>query len=293
MSNRFPFLHRGPRIFRLLVALARSIGEYDLMALAGEMAFGLMLAIFPGLLIFVTILSLVQTPYNVKYIADLAGAILPAEIYSPLDPAIAHLLESVHERGMFTLSLLTAFWSLGTVFMTILKAQERIWERPPVAFANRALRGLALALTACALLFVALNLLYYYILYQFMTVSRYDLWFLSPWILRARFPAAFLVAFIVFLFVYRFSVPGGTQFRQAAPGALFAALGWIALAMGFQYVLTLQTPEGSLRIAYGFVARMIAMMLWLYANSLVFLAGAAWNRIVQRVRKTGHAGGAV
>lgn len=282
--TRLKSLAERSHTLRRIAALARAIGEYDLMALSGEMAFGLMLAIFPALLIFVTVLSLVQTPYNVKYIADLAGAILPAEIYSPLDPAITHLLEGVHERGMFTLSLLTAFWSLGTVFMTILKAQERIWELHPAAFAKRALRGLWLALISCLLLFVALNLLYYYILYQFMTVSRYDLWFLSPWILRARFPAAFLIAFVVFLVVYRFSVPGRARLREAAPGALLAALGWIALAVGFRYVVSLQTPEGSLRVAYGFVARMIAMMLWLYANSLVFLAGAAWNRVLLRTR---------
>lgn len=266
--------------FRFAADLAAAIDRGDLMALAAEMAFGLVLAVFPALLIFVTFLGIVQTPYNVKYIADLSGALLPEEIYSPIDPAITQLVYGLHEGSILTLSIITGIWSLASVFITILKAQERLFGHRSIRFHRKALRGLVLTIAMSAVLFAAFNLLYYIILYQYLTISRYGLWWLSPWVLRARFPAAFMIAFIFFLIVYRFTTPERITVRQVLPGSVFAAISWILLTISFRYILRFQTPDGSLRIPYQFVAKITTMMLWMYMNSLLFLVGAAWNRLM-------------
>lgn len=269
---------------RFLNALLRQIDESDLLALAAEMAFGLLLALFPGMLISVSLLGLVQNAYNVQYITGLLSAFLPADIYASLGPALKSLASSGRERSILTITMVTGFLSIASVFLTVIKAQEKIHAVPPTSFVKRAGRSLVITVVIMVALLVVVNAIFYYIMAQYHIVSRFQLWALSPYILKARFVLAFGIMFFATILIYRYSAPLSRSrfyrgFRLHWKGAAFLALSWILLSVSFGLIVRYQTPSGSLRDAYSYVGRMSAMMLYLYVSSFLFLVGAAINQI--------------
>jgi membrane protein len=269
---------------RFVKALLQQIDESDLFALAAEMAFGLLLALFPGMLISVSLLALVQNAYNVQYITGLLSAFLPSDIYASLGPALKSLASSARERSILTITTVTGFLSIASVFLTVIKAQEKIHAVPATSFFRRAVRSITITLILTASLFVIVNVIFYYIVVQYQIVSRFQLWVLSPFILRARYVLASGFIFIAAILIYRYSAPVSRSrfysgFLPHWKGAAFLSLTWILLTESFGLIVSYQTPSGSLRDAYSYVGRMSAMMLYLYFSSFLFLVGAAINQI--------------
>jgi YihY family inner membrane protein len=83
-------------------------------------------------------------------------------------------------------------------------------------------------------------------------------------------PAALAVAFLP---LYVLMPDRGVGVREAAPGALFAGVGWTLLSTGFGiYAAT----AGSFRL-YGVIGGALLLVTWFYPGSLVLLLGAALN----------------
>ena len=93
-------------------------------------------------------------------------------------------------------------------------------------------------------------------------------------VLRVVGPLALPVALAVaFLPLYVLMPDRGVGVREAAPGALFAGVGWTLLSTGFGiYAAT----AGSFRL-YGVIGGALLLVTWFYLGSLVFLLGAALN----------------
>jgi membrane protein len=87
----------------------------------------------------------------------------------------------------------------------------------------------------------------------------------------AYFIAPALVAFAVFAFVYKVIPHAEMSWRDALPGALFAAVGFEALQIGFaQYV----TNFGNYDAVYGTLGFVIVFMFFAYLSAQIMLLGA-------------------
>ena len=132
--------------------MLRQIDESDLLELAAEMAFGLLLALFPGMLISVSLLGLVPNTYNVQYITGLLPDFLPADIYASPGPALKSLAPSGRERFILTITMVTGFLSIASVLLTVIKAQEKIHAVPPTSFVKGAGRSLVITVIMSAMM---------------------------------------------------------------------------------------------------------------------------------------------
>ncbi|ELZ08427.1 ribonuclease BN [Halovivax asiaticus JCM 14624] len=78
---------------------------------------------------------------------------------------------------------------------------------------------------------------------------------------------------LVFLPIYYVMPPVDVSIREVLPGVLFAAVGWTALQIGFQfYASRAGQYEG-----YGAVGGILLLLTWLYLAGIVILLGAVVN----------------
>lgn len=87
---------------------------------------------------------------------------------------------------------------------------------------------------------------------------------------------------VAFLPLYYVLPPVPTTMREAVPGAVVAAVGWVALQALFQ----LYTANASRYQAYGVVGALLLFVTWLYFAAVVVLLGAVVNAVLSggRVR---------
>lgn len=78
---------------------------------------------------------------------------------------------------------------------------------------------------------------------------------------------------------FHWAAPWRTPWRRDLPGALLAAVSWLALGAGMR-VYTSRFIEGGV---FGLLAAPIAFLLWLYVTALAVLIGAELNAEIEKL----------
>ncbi|MDW8464632.1 MAG: YihY/virulence factor BrkB family protein [Chloroherpetonaceae bacterium] len=147
------------KVLRIARIFVKKLDQDDCLGLAAEMAYNLALAIVPAILLFVSLMSLIQSPKTALLISDLVGAVLPKEVYQPIDQTIDRVLAERRE-GIFTVSLIFSFFSTAAVFTTVMKAMERIYNmKLEYSFVRRQLVAAELVLLVSLALGIVFSLI--------------------------------------------------------------------------------------------------------------------------------------
>jgi membrane protein len=99
----------------------------------------------------------------------------------------------------------------------------------------------------------------------------------------ARWPAALLVAMVVFSFVY-YITPDVQQrsWRWVTPGAVIGVLLWLAASWGFSTYISGVTNVGAI---YGAFTGAILLVVWLWLTNVALLFGAEVNAEIERQKE--------
>lgn len=261
------------RFFHIVKILVQKIDRDDCLGLAAEMAYNLALAIFPAVLLLVSFLSLIQTPKTALLISDFIGMVLPQEVYQPIDQMIEKVLAE-RRGGIFTFSLIFSFFSMATVFTTVMKAMERIYNmRPNYGFFRRQMIAAELVLLLGVALGIVFSLIIFGSEFERMLEKKFRLYRLGQFLQWTRFPIAFLAMMLSALIVYKFSLRVGQKLPHVLPGAMLMALLWILVCVLYGDYLKYQYYGQG----YTVLAKGLATLVWLYACALIFLIGAEVN----------------
>ena len=80
----------------------------------------------------------------------------------------------------------------------------------------------------------------------------------------------------LFLPLYYYLPDAGLRVRDALPGAVLAAVGWVILQAGFQVYAANATQFS----VYGVIGGILLLVTWFYAAAVLLLVGAAVNRVL-------------
>ena len=105
---------------------------------------------------------------------------------------------------------------------------------------------------------------------------------LQAWITYLNLPFIFVALVFLALALYLLTPENYLTVRQALPGAIFFAIGWILATKLFQYYVARYDRYNPTYLA---LASIIVLLTWMYLTCLLLLLGGKLNAILRRERE--------
>jgi membrane protein len=276
------------RDYQAIVARAGKEAFHDhITNLAAAIAYYSFLAIPSLLLVAVGAFSLFAGPDAIATITEKLAGVVPREALTLIDESLTRVTENRASSGiaMAVLGTVLAFWSLTGAMQTLMWALNSAYERDETrGFVKRRLT---------ALLMVVLMLLAFTLAFGLLVLGPH----LSGWIgdavglealvawlwWTAQWPVlilGLLVAFATILYLGPNVDHPRWQFLTF--GTALAVLVWLFGSGAFAVYVS---QFGSYNKAWGSVATVIVMLIWLWLSALALLFGAELNAEAERSRE--------
>ncbi len=250
-------------------------------AFAGSLTYSIVFAIFPFLAFLTSMLGLFGSQDFVNSILEQVRPALPATGYAFLAARAKELVVS-QEGAKFGLgalaSILVSLYGASGAFRAIMNAMNVMYnveEGRPIW--KRYLLSIGLALSVVVLLVTAVVLVVAgpVIGGAFADAVGLGQVFQIAWNLL-RWPILIAFVLLAFALVYYFAPDVEQTFKFLTPGSFIALLLWLLFTGLFS--LYVRTADFG---AYGAVAGIVVLMLYIYWSSFILLLGAEMNQIIE------------
>lgn len=257
--------------------LKRTVKEFsddNLTSWAAALTYYGVLSIFPGLLVLVAVLGLLDESLT-RSLQDNLAPLLPPAAQEILDGAIENVRSDESTPGIAAIvGLLLAFWSASAYVGAFTKAANAIFDVPegrplwkllPIRLLVTLATG-ALLIASTAIVVLSGRLAEQLGKVFGVRQEAVDVWDVAKW-------PVLVVLVSLMLTVLYWATPnvrlGG--FRWIRPGSVVAVLAWVVISLGFGlYVANF----GSYNQTYGAVAGIIVFLIWLWLTNIAVLFGA-------------------
>lgn len=246
-------------------------------AIAAQLAYFLILSIFPFTMFLLNILSF--TPYFDENIIYPFITILPWDIQNIITSLITETVNSSSET-LLSISAIMGLWaaSKGTLaFIGIMNDAYDVEESRSYIHT----RFLSLIFTLALLLTFVLALMalvFGQILAEkvivYLGLGKIFIYFWKYF----RIILALLFMILIFALLYKLGPSLDSKleinFLDALPGAIFSSLGWVVTSLGFSYYVN---NFGNFAKTYGSLAAIVILLFWLYMSSIIIIMGGELN----------------
>ena len=268
--------------------LKRTVKEYkadNLPDLAAALTYYGVLAIFPMLIVLVSVLGLIGTSVTQPLIDNL-GKVAPGAAKQIFTSAITNIQNNQGTAGVLVIvGLAGALWSASGYVGAFMRASNVVWDveegRPiwktiPVRLGVTVVTLLLLTAGAIAVTFTG------GLAREVGNVigvgnTAVQIWDIAKW-------PVLVVLVAVMLAILYYAAPNVKQpgFHWVTPGGLLAVLLWIAVSALFAlYVANFSSYNKT----YGALASVIVFLVWLWITNTVILLGAELNAELERARQ--------
>ncbi|HYH58018.1 MAG TPA: YihY/virulence factor BrkB family protein [Thermoleophilaceae bacterium] len=271
-------------------ALKRSIHELredNLTDWAAALTYYAVLAIFPGLIVFVAILGLAgQHPQTTDALLEIVRDLGPESAVDTFRGPIEGVVKSNGGAGaLLGVGLIVAVWSASGYIGAFIRAANDIYEveegRP---FWSR--RPLQIVITIGMVLLLALVAISIVVTGPLarsvgdvigLGDTAVTAWEITKW------PVIVVVVMGMFAVLY-YVAPNVRQprFRWVTPGGVAAVLLWLAASAGFAFYVA---NFGSYDKTYGSLGGVVVFLVWLWLSNLAVLFGAELDAELERQRE--------
>jgi membrane protein len=255
---------------------------------ASGLAYYFLLALFPLVISFISLLSVLQATNLVTRFMESLGDVMPAEAYSLLGAQVERTL-SRPRTGLLTLGALGTLWAASSGVSSLMGGLNRAYDvAEDRGFLER--RAVAIGLTvalACLTIFGAVLL---------MAGDRISWWIASlvglAWlsivgtIVNYAVGVGMIFLGLSVIYCYGPNLKDRT-WKWASPGAL-VAVGLFVLS-STALSLYMRLSESYNDVTYGSLSAVIVLMLWLYNLGLAIAVGAEVDSEVAVAKAYGRA----
>ncbi|MDQ6849650.1 MAG: YihY/virulence factor BrkB family protein [Actinomycetota bacterium] len=270
-----------------IAVLKRSVGQFkhdDVTDRAAALTYYGVLAIFPGMLVLVSVLGLLGKSTTQKVLNNL-GQVAPGGVSSFLSTVIKQVQGNAGTAGIAAVvGLVVALWSASGYVAGFMRASNAIyevdegrpiWKTAPV----RLLTTLALVvmLLVSAIMVVVTGPIATQVGKAFgIGDTAVLIWNIVKW------PVVLVIVSLMFSLLYKAS-PNVKQpgFRWVSPGGIIAVVVWLIASGLFAVYVSF---SGSYNKTYGSLATVIIFLVWLWITNIAILLGAEFNAETQRER---------
>jgi len=268
-------------------AMKRTVKEFqadNLTDWAAALTYYGVLAIFPAMIVLVSILGLVGDSATQPLIDNL-GAVAPGPAKDIFTNAIKNLQGDQGAAGvLFVVGLLGALWSASGYVGAFMRASNRIYDMPEGRPVWKTL-PVRVSLTLVLLVLLAVTTIAVVLTGGLarkvgdiigLGSTAVDVWNIAKW------PVLLLVVSLMFALLY-WAAPNVKQpgFRWVSPGGILAVVGWLIASAAFAFYVG---NFGSYNKTYGALGGVIVFLVWLWISNIVILLGAEFNAELERGR---------
>ena len=262
----------------------KAFKEDNLTDWAAALTYFGVLAIFPALLVVVSVLGLIgdsATDSLLENVEDVA----PGPAQEILTNAIENLQGAGSASGVaFVIGLAAAIWASSGYVNGFMNASNSIHDVDPAGSLIKALPvrvGLTLVLMVLAGIIAFSVTLTGGLAKEVGDVigvgdTAVDVWGIAKW------PVLLFLVSVLLAVLYWGAPNVKLPFRLFSPGALLAVLGWLIASIAFAFYVS---NFSSYNKTYGALAGPIVFLLWLWISNIFILLGAELNAELERSRK--------
>src|SRR5215211_458595 len=275
---------------RTLWRTVKAFREDNLTDWAAALTYYGMLAIFPALLVLISVLGLIG-PSATQPLIDNLETVAPGPAKDIVTSALRNLQKSQGAAGVaLAVGLVIALWSASGYVAAFMRASNSIygvdegrplWRTLPTRVVLTIVLLLLVALIAVAVTFTgplakeAGNVIG-------LGSAALTAWDIPKW------PVILLGAITMFALLY-YSAPNvrHPRFRWISPGSVLGVLIWIAASAAFAFYVS---NFASYNKTYGALGGVIVFLVWLWISNIAILLGAELNAELARGRQieAGH-----
>jgi membrane protein len=266
-------------IKQFLRDLNQEINDDNVFNGAAALGFFLTLAIFPAMILLMSIIPYLPIDRVDEAIMDLLGQALPDEAYDMVAGVVAEVT-SERRGGLLSFGLLGTLWAASTGMYAIMQQLNITYDvKEGRSFLRARATALALSLLFGLLVLGAFSLI--------VLGGGIEDWMGS----RLGFGDALITAFAAFRWlvivlalllgfaiIYRYAPNVEQRFKFITAGSVFGVLLLIVVSLGFA-IYTSNFADYS--ATYGSIGAVIILMLWLYSAGLVILLGSEINALLE------------
>ena len=271
--------------FRALRAAVAEFQRDDALGLAAQLAFYLILALFPFLLVLVSLMGTFSSPELADQVLGYFREVTPQQVYEIIESYLHDIIAGNRPApGLFSVGLVIALWSASGAFAALINALNKAYDveesRP-----FWKVRGIALLMTLGLSVMIIVGVL---LLVAGPPIGRgiADLLglgevFTLVWNV-VQWPVALSLMVFTVALLYYFAPDAGQPFRWITPGGLIGVLLWVLASVIFRFYVS---NFGSYDATYGSIGAVIVLLLYLYISSLTILFGAELNATLVRLKE--------
>ena len=254
---------------------------------AAALTYYALMSLFPTVLLGLSLLGLLgQYPETYDAIMGYAREVAPDSVVTPLDSSLQRRCRTrAPRRPPLAISVAVALYGTTGVLEAARRALNVVFEiENGRSFLRRKLVDVASTVVLLALVLVTGILVFVGggfadDLFGFIGLgpTAAEIWNIARW------PAALLVAMLVFSFVY-FVTPDVQQrsWRWVTPGAVVGVLLWLLASWGFSTYISKVADVGAI---YGTFAGAIVLVAWIWLTNVALLFGAELNAEIERQKE--------
>lgn len=281
-----------------VIRRAASIGKRTLVSFyddqmtqhAGALTYYALMSLFPTALLGLSLLGLVgQYPSTYDAIVGYLRDVAPPDVVSPLDSSLRSALRHKGTAASaLALGVILTLYGTTGLLESCRRALNVVFEveggrsflRRKAIDTLSTFVVLALILTSLVLVFVGGGFADDLLGFVGLGSTAARIWSIARW------PAAILVAVLVFSYLY-YVTPDVQHrgIRWIIPGAVAGVLVWLAASFGFSLYLSTIAQTTAL---YGAFTAAIVLVVWLWLTSVAVLFGAELNAEIERSKELGE-----
>jgi membrane protein len=253
----------------------RETQKDQILGRAAQLAYYLILALFPALLFltaFVGLLPLEEVmPELFRHLAD----VMPADALSVVQRYLQQVVEG-SGTGILSLGVLGALWASSsgiTSIMDTLNAVYNVEDTRP--FWKSRLIAIAMTVGLAGFIIASTILVLYGEAIGRWVADFVGLgWlFVLGWVI-VQWPLVIGLMLFAIGTIYYVAPCVKQDWRWVIPGSVFAVVTWLAVSLGFKFYVE---NFGNYNAAYGSIGGMIVLLLWFYLSGVALLVGGEIN----------------
>jgi len=265
---------------KILVHLIAKFEKDDVVALASQLAYYLVLSFFPFMLFLMTLVGF--SDLSSSEILEALSVILPKTILELTQSTIKEVSDNQY-TGLLGLSILLMIWTASSAFKAIIKSVNKAYNlKENRSFIKLSIISMLGILALALIIILALTMLVFgNVIGEYIKSSNqfYNIILIIWNIFRYAF--IFIIMILIFASIYRLAPAKKLTWKEVISGSIFSTIGWIVVSFGFSFYID---NFNNYSRFYGSLGAVFILMTWLFLISMIIILGVEINFVTSEIK---------